>query len=280
MLSRIRREGQKLAVNGSGINGLQSLSFGYQSTAQPVIPLGVERVMYAPSSPQTASISANSLMVYDDFFAQFTGESPFSGQVNYKDQTIKFTEAYLSSYSCSCAIGEIPSLGMQAEIYGEMGTGNYFDFGETTPHDTDLQVAGYNSIDINLDEFSTNRVNSFALDIQVPRTPIYAFNDKAPSEVISNSPMDISLQFNIEADDYKIKNMRFVPEETVFRNVSLKINKNNYIWDDALSPFANNLRANIKVFHFKSLLLVSEQYQSDSNNNVGINFVLKGTTLR
>ena len=101
MLSRIRREGQKLAVNGTGVNALQSLSFGYETTAAPISTLGLEKVIYAPNSPQTASMQANSLMVYDDFFVGFTGELPFSGQVEYKNEKVKFTEAYLTSYSSS-----------------------------------------------------------------------------------------------------------------------------------------------------------------------------------
>ena len=42
----------------------------------------------------------------------------------------------------------------------------------------------------------------------------------------------------------------------------------------------NNSTENIQTFNFKKLLLVSEQYQSDNNSNVQINFVLKGTILR
>ena len=161
MLSRIRREGQKLAVNGTGVNALQSLSFGYETSAQPLTTLGIEKMIYAPGGPQTASIQANSLMVYDDFFIGFTGEAPFSGQIDYKDQNVKFTEAYLTSYSSSCAIGEIPSLGMSAEIYGEMGTGDYVDFGAVSPHDRELKIAGYNSININLKaEEKSNLLNS------------------------------------------------------------------------------------------------------------------------
>ena len=105
------------------------------------------------------------------------------------------------------------------------------------------------------------------MDIQTPRTPVYAFNDKIPSEVVSDSPLDVTLQFSIEPDDYKIKNIRFVPEETVFRNVNIEINK-------------NNSTENIKTFSFNNMLLVSEQYQSDNNTNVQINFTLKGTILR
>ena len=156
---------------------------------------------------------------------------------------------------------------MSAEIYGEMGTGDYVDFGAVSPHDRELKIAGYNSININLDEFNSNRVNSYSLDIQTPRTPIYAFNDKIPSEVVSDSPLDVTLQFSIEPDDYKIKNIRFVPEETVFKNVNISINK-------------NNSTENIKTFNLSNMLLVSEQYQSDNNTNVQINFTLKGTILR
>ena len=267
MLSRIRREGQKLAVNGTGVNALQSLSFGYETTAVPISTLGLEKVIFAPNSPQSASIQGNSLMVYDDFFVGFTGELPFSGQVEYKNEKVKFTEAYLTSYSSSCSIGEIPSTSMSAEIYGEMGTGNYVDFDSITPHDTDLKIAGYNSINIDLDEAASNRVNSYSIDIQSPRTPVYAFNDKTPSEVVSDSPLNVTLQFSIDADDYKIKNMRFVPEETVFKNVNVEINK-------------NNSTENIKTFSFNNMLLVSEQYQSDNNGNVKIDFTLVGTILR
>ena len=104
-------------------------------------------------------------------------------------------------------------------------------------------------------------------DIQSPRTPVYAFNDKTPSEVVSDSPLNVTLQFSIDADDYKIKNMRFVPEETVFKNVNVEINK-------------NNSTENIKTFSFNNMLLVSEQYQSDNNGNVEIDFTLVGTILR
>jgi hypothetical protein len=156
---------------------------------------------------------------------------------------------------------------MQAEIYGELGTGDFFDFGATTPHDTELKIAGYNSISINLDEFNTNRVLSYSLDIQTPRTPVYAFNDKSPSEVVSDSPLDVTMQFSIEVDDYKIKNMRFIPEETVFKDVSLIINE-------------NNSTSNIQTFSFSDMILVSEQYSADSNSNVQINFTMKGAILR
>jgi hypothetical protein len=105
------------------------------------------------------------------------------------------------------------------------------------------------------------------LDIGVPRTPIYAFNDRTPSEVVSNSPLSVSLNFNIEPDDYKIKNMRFVPEETVFRNVRVRVNK-------------NNSTEKIQDYLFKNLLLVSENYSSDNNGNVGIQMSLQGTILR
>ena len=42
MLGRITREAEKLTINGSGIEGIQSLSASYSSVAKPVIGLGVK----------------------------------------------------------------------------------------------------------------------------------------------------------------------------------------------------------------------------------------------
>jgi len=267
MLSRIRREEQKLAVNGTGVNGVQSLNFGYESTAQPISTLGHKNMIYAPSSPQTASISAESLLVYDDFFLEFTGAIPFSGQIDYKNKKVQFTEAYLSSYSSSCSIGEIPTLGMQAEVYGELGTGEFFTPSSSSPHDTTVQTAGYNSINIDLDEFNTNRVMSYSLDIQTPRTPIYDFVGRTPAEVVSDSPLDITLQFNIQPDDYEIKNMRFVPEQTVFQDTTITLKKNN---------------SNIELlkYSFNDMLLVSESFQGGATDNASIDFALTSFILR
>ena len=61
--------------------------------------------------------------------------------------------------------------------------------------------------------------------------------------------------------------MRFVPEETVFRNVRVRVNK-------------NNSTEKIQDYLFNNLLLVSEQYSADNNGNVGIQMSLQGTILR
>ena len=61
--------------------------------------------------------------------------------------------------------------------------------------------------------------------------------------------------------------MRFVPEQTVFRNVSLTINENS----------KNN---SMQSFSFNNMLLVSEQYQINTESTASIAFTLKGTIFR
>ena len=49
MLGRIRREAEKLTINGTGIQGVQSMSAQYSSVAaSPLLNLGIDTVRYAP----------------------------------------------------------------------------------------------------------------------------------------------------------------------------------------------------------------------------------------
>ena len=50
MLGRIRSEAEKITINGSGIEGVQSISTQYESVARPLNNLGITEIQYAPNS--------------------------------------------------------------------------------------------------------------------------------------------------------------------------------------------------------------------------------------
>ena len=63
MLGRITREAEKLTINGTGIQGIQSISANYQSTAQLVKNLGLNEIRYTTQGPQQATLDVNTLLV-------------------------------------------------------------------------------------------------------------------------------------------------------------------------------------------------------------------------
>ena len=285
MLGRIRREAEKITINGSGIQGAQSISAQYDSVGgSPLRNLGINEIQYAPEGPQTASLQLDTLLTHTlfsggygytsvDTMQNFTGDVPFSGIIDYGTENLHFTQAYLETYSVSCSIGEIPQSSTTSVIFGDLGTGLFDSWAtgtfldpisETVP---DLNVTSYNSMDVNLDEFSTNRMTSFSVNIATPRVPIYTLGLGAPTEVIAGTPIEVNVNFSIDIDDYEIKNMRFVPEQTVFRDTIITLKK-------------NNSDVELLRYSFDNMLLTSESFQAGADSSAATNFNLRSFILR
>jgi len=276
MLGRIRREAESITINGTGIQGVQSVSAQYDSVGVPVRNLGINSIKYLPEGPQTATLNVNTLLTYflspsasapaPEVMQNFTGDMAFSGIVGYGTKNFIFTEGYLETYSVNCSIGEIPQVSTTSVIYGEFGTGTLAN----VPVDNDpstLSIPSYSSMEINLDTFKTNRVNSFSVEIATPRLPLYAVGSDVPSGVIAGTPVEVNVNFALEPDDYEIKNMRLVPDQTVFQNTVITLKK-------------NNSNATLLEYSFNDMLLTSESFQGDVNSNAAMNFNLRSFILR
>ena len=278
MLGRIRREAEKITINGSGIQGVQSIDAQYESVARPLDNLGITEIQYAPQGGQTASLQLNTLLINTlpsggsdytslDLMQSFTGDIPFSGVIDYGTETIYFSQGYLETYSVSCAIGEIPQTSTTSTIYGDFGTGSFPSWAQTSETPTSLNIPSYSSMEVNLDEFTTNRMTSFSVDIATPRVPIYTLNADKPNKVIAGTPIEVNVNFSLDIDDYKIKNMRLVPDETIFKNTTITLKKNNS--DTTLLSYS-----------FDNMLLTSESFQAGVGSNATANFNLRSFILR
>ena len=276
MLGRIRREAESITINRTGILGVQSISTQYESVARPLDSLGITEIQYAPQGAQTASLQLNTLLTNTleagyggsyslDVMQNFTGDIPFSGIIDYGTEKIYFSQGYMETYSVSCGIGEIPQTSTTSTIYGDFGTGSFPAQTSETP--TSLNIPSYSSMEVNLDEFSSNRMTSFSVDIATPRVPIYTLNADKPDKVIAGTPIEVNVNFSLDVDDYKIKNMRFVPDETVFRNATITLKKNNS--DTTLLSYS-----------FDNMLLTSESFQGGVDSNAAANFNLRSFILR
>ena len=278
MLGRIRREAEEITINGSGIQGVQSISTQYESVARPLDNLGITEIQYAPQGAQTASLQLNTLLTNTlpsggsdytslDLMQNFTGDIPFSGVIDYGTENIYFTDGYLETYSVSCGIGEVPQTSTTSTIFGDFGTGSFPFWAQTSATPTSLNIPTYSSMEVNLDEFTTNRMTSFSVDIATPRVPIYTLNADKPSNVIAGTPIEVNVNFSLDVDDYKIKNMRLVPDETIFKNATITLKKNN---SDTI----------LLSYSFDNMLLTSESFQGAVNSNAAANFNLRSFILR
>jgi hypothetical protein len=276
MLGRIRREAESITINGTGIQGVQSVSAQYDSVGTPVRNLGINSIKYLPEGPQTATLSVATLLTNlvspsaavtsTEVMQNFTGDMAFSGIVGYGTKNFIFTEGFMETYSVSCSIGEIPQVSTTSVIYGEFGTGTLANV-PVDSYPSALNIPSYSSMEINLDTFKTNRVNSFSVDIATPRIPLYAVGRDTPTGVIAGTPIEVNVNFALELDDYEIKNMRLIPDQTVFQNTLITLKKNNS--NDTLLEYS-----------FDDMLLTSESFQGEVNSNAMMNFNLRSFILR
>ena len=203
-----------------------------------------------------------------DVMQNLTGNIPFSGIIDYGTEKIYFSQGYLETYSVSCGIGEVPQTSTTSTIYGDFGTGVLFsEYAQGSALLPGLNIPSYSSMEVNLDEFSSNRMTSFSVDIATPRIPIYTLNADKPSAVIAGTPIEVNVNFSLDVDDYKIKNMRMVPDETVFKNTTITLKKNNS--DTTLLSYS-----------FDNMLLTSESFQGAVDSNAAANFNLRSFILR
>jgi len=259
--------------------GVQSISTQYESVARPLDSLGITEIQYAPQGAQTASLQLNTLLTNTlgagyggsyslDVMQNFTGDIPFSGIIDYGTEKIYFSQGYMETYSVSCGIGEIPQTSTTSAIYGDFGTGVLFsEYAQDPGLIPSLNIPSYSSMEVNLDEFTTNRMTSFSVDIATPRVPIYTLNADKPDKVIAGTPIEVNVNFSLDIDDYKIKNMRFVPEQTVFRDTTITLKK-------------NNSDVELLRYSFNDMLLTSESFQAGVGSDAAINFNLRSFILR
>lgn len=275
--SRERREKQHLFIGGREIYGVQSLTSSYNVGAFPIEYLGMSQTSEYPNSAQMANVSINTLMIERDPFINYTGNTPINGYV-VNDASIpggdnfSFTSAYLTSYNARCAIGQIPEVSVEMLVVGNAG---YISEGLSPTTDADFAVissyasginqsiASYGTIDVTLDELTTNRLQSFQISIVTPRNPVYELGSRTPYLVDQLYPIEVSANFTIDANDYLAYRLNTYPCSTDVRNLSF--NFKNYQTD-----------ASIISYSFANMKFQGLKYSTDINSNVSVELNYRG----
>lgn len=248
MLGRISKENQRLFIDSKEVIGIQDFSFNYDLPIDQVKTLGMETVTFGHVRPVTAEITVNKLAIDQDNFINYTGDTTFSGYVTYKDKYFAFNSGILNNYSISCAIGEIPSITTNLTVLGEFGE-NVNKSIINIPKN-DIKILNYSDIEVNLDEFTLNRLQNIDISIDVNRNIIYSLDTAYPVQIITNPPIVTNLVFTIKADDYQIKNIRDLI-------CQYKIDQINILFRE----FKNPNGPVILSFNYNEAIFLGETYQ-------------------
>ena len=208
-------------LGGTGVSGIRNLSAGYSVGQKQIKALGAGFTQEVISEPLRGDMSMTRDMLYQDPVLGLTGEAPISGTLLYgveldgAEKVYGFSTGYLTSYSINCNVQDVPTIESTFAVFGQLGSGvreGELDYSGVAPLQN-LGVVNHESVFLTFNGSGTNRAVSASQSYNINRIPIYTLDQKtseiyyAPSEVLTEYPIEITTNLTIEMDDYETANM-------------------------------------------------------------------------
>tara|TARA_Y100000356_G_scaffold68904_1_gene56594 strand:- start:373 stop:1320 length:948 start_codon:yes stop_codon:yes gene_type:complete len=212
---------QMFYMGGTGFSGIRNLSAGYSVGQKQVRILGAGFIQEVIAEPLQGEFSMTRDMLYQDPILNMTGDGSVSGtllhavELDGAEKVYGFNTGYLTSYTVNCDVQDVPTIESSFAVFGQMGSGlrqGELDYSGTAPLQN-LGVVNHESVFLTFNGSGTNRAVSASQTYSINRVPIYTLDQKtseiyyAPSEVITEYPIEISTSLTIEMDDYETANM-------------------------------------------------------------------------
>lgn len=209
-------------IGGTGISGVTDISIDYSVARQSIDILGGGHIQPILGEAMQGEVTFSRNYIYDDPLLDLTGDYGVDGTLIYgtdltqsAGQVIGFTSGYLTNYTISAEIGNVPTVECTFAVFGKIGSGvrqgelDYSGVYEMPP----LCFINQSNILVSLEQSNTNRVTQFSQQYNISRTPIYTLSPKtnenyyAPAQVITKDPIELLTNFTVEVDDYDTANM-------------------------------------------------------------------------
>ena len=209
---RITRGEQRFFLNETEVNGVQSAQIGYNLGGQPTKFLGgLAGVDNHPVGGVDASARVDMLMmnVGDDPFYEFTGNRGFDGYI-IKDSPDKrgdaamanasynfsFKSGYLASYSTSWALGGLPQINADIQIFNKAGRLHMDDMPDAiigVNQTSARAIPDPGAVDITLmDDLRSNRLMSYNINVSCQRNQKFFLGSRYDSFIDLVSPVVVS----------------------------------------------------------------------------------------
>lgn len=244
-------------LSGILLSGLVNIDGGYSIDESPINIIGKGHTYPVRQGTLVGNFNLSKYYIGKEVLLDYVDNIPMSGSINYGDKSFGFTDGYLTEYSLSAGIGQIPQSDASIVVYGDIGSG--ISATGNNPH-PEIQIANQGSISLNTDGFETNRITDFRYSIRVNRTPIYKIGSTFPVQVDTSFPIFQELSISLDVDDFEIQKIR---------EYLIKPNQK-----DLTLEFSNPISENsIETFTLKNARLLSQSMNSSSDDLLSVSLV-------
>jgi hypothetical protein len=283
-------------LDNQAISGVISVDGSYSINYAPINTIGYGYNKQVIADVPTAEFNINKYLLYNEPLLNYTGQKnnlkapSFAGSINYNNKSIGFESGYLNSFGLSCSVGDIPQTSANIQVFGDIGSG-YSAYG--TKQTKYMTVPQVKDITITCSGSSSNRITSFDYSINCPKKPIYILqstNNYIPYEVLSNLPIEINVNFNLEVDDYSTRKLYEQLNNDIDSSFSLIIK--GMVFEDQNLLVAANQDLNVglgdlvvarrsvgvTLFNqsFNNFKLVSQEFNSNADDVLSVKLNYKG----
>ena len=217
-------ENQNFYINDSLISGVQDLSISYDNKINPSVSIESDSQNYFISTPIVANLDLNYILSSNDPFIAYTGSNSFSGKIEYGNKFFTFSSGYLSNYSIKYTLNGYPKVNVRSLVFGELGnTSGTFSYRPKLMNNLNISDPCY--VDLDLGEANFNRLESFNLNIDIERLPVYTIGNYLPDNIVIRYPINISLNFEFSISEYGQEKITNIFNDLSKRNVILSFRK-------------------------------------------------------
>ena len=274
-MSRIRRENQRLFFDGGEVHGVQSATLewdnqlnllrhvGMYNRPRAILPFGPGRSSFSAS---TYICEVNSISAFGTLYNGVVVQNVSDTSNNYG-----FVSGMLSSYTTRCSVGTIPQSDYEFEIFGQAGListadsphiASQFALINAASNNFSPIITGPGTLSINLNDFTTNRLQSIQITQTAKNTPQYIVGQRMPIRIDTDGTQQFNVSLTFEPDTYIPKKLWDFPCDSSYQSIIMNIY--HYI----------NPTSSMYLFSSSFMRLNSESYNIsvDSNLQTVLNF--------
>lgn len=248
---------QSFYLSGILLSGVTNINGGYSIQENPINIIGKGYKYPVRNGNLVGNFDISKYYIGQDPILNYTGDHAISGSINYQDKSFGFVDGYLTEYSISAGIGQIPSSSSSIVVYGDIGSG--IDASGNQPH-PDIQIPNQGSISLNCEHYQTNRVTEFSYTLRIDRNPIYKIGSPFPVQVDRQFPIIQEATFSIDVSDAEVSKIQEYLISPKQQDLFVKFN--NPIND-----------SEIETIHLRKARLLSQSVSSTSEDLMTINLL-------
>lgn len=219
---------EHIIINGTLLQGVSNTSFQQNTDEQPVSIVGKEFAGKTITGPTQVTASIDKYLLNNDFVTTLTGLTDISGQFEYGDNFLDFSQAVINGYAVSTAVGSLPEISFDLSIYGSL-SGSDTSIRSLASNESEINNVPESGLIVTFDKNQTNAIQSFTFSETFNIQPTYGLGQKTPADISIVGPVVQEASISIEVEDYEIEEtFSFLSgSKDRARNIELKISGDN-----------------------------------------------------